>query len=202
VGRQRSVTAEDVKAAVAEIEAEGKAAGVVAVMTRVGGSHAVVKDLLDKYRGERRESLGAALEAVIEEEQEGGIPAALRPVVDGLAQAWKSMVAAERERADIAIVSAQQASDRRVFAAERRLAGVQQALEATETQLVEAIERAETAEKKAARVEGRAQKLSVDLAAAQARLERPHGPSASVSTKRKPKHTEQSPTDETSPGLV
>jgi hypothetical protein len=83
----------------------------------------VVKELLDTVWRDRREVLGTALEGVIEEDDKG-FSAALRPVVDGLAEAWKAMSPAERQRVDVAIVGVQQASDRRVFEAERRLASV------------------------------------------------------------------------------
>lgn len=170
MGRQRSVSPEDVRSAVAEIEAEGKAAGVVAVMARIGGSHAVVKDLLDAIRKERREASSTALDGVIDEDTEG-LPSALRPIFEGLAEAWKFMVVAERERADSSIVSAQQASDRRVQDAERRLVGVQQALEATEIQLVEAIASLDAMEKRAVRAEAKVQRQAVELADVKARLE-------------------------------
>ena len=81
------------------------------------------------------------------------------------------MVAAERERADSAIVSAQQASDRRVQDAERRLVGLQQALEVTETQLVEAMINLDAAEKRVTRAEAKIQRQAVELADVKARLE-------------------------------
>ena len=184
MGRQRSVTPEDVRSAVAEIEAEGKAAGVVAVMSRIGGSHAVVKDLLDAIRKERREASSTALDGVIDEDSEG-FPSALRPILEGLTEAWKSMVVAERERADSAIVSAQQASDRRVQDAERRLAGLQQALEMTEAQLVEAIANLDAAEKRAVRAETRMHKQALDLVDARARLEQSQSQPKSQPIRRK-----------------
>jgi len=184
MGRQRSVSPEDVRSAVAEIEAEGKAAGVVAVMARIGGSHAVVKDLLDAIRKERREASSTALDGVIDEDSEG-FPSALRPIFEGLAEAWKFMVVAERERADSSIVSAQQASDRRVQDAERRLVGVQQALEATEIQLVEAIASLDAMEKRAIRAEAKVQRQAVELADVKARLEQ----SQSQPSRRKTRDT-------------
>lgn len=188
MGRQRSVGVEDVRTAVSEIEAEGKAAGIVSVMSRIGGSYGVVKDLLDTVRKERRESLGTALEGIIIEEDDQGIPAPLRPIVDGLAGAWRAMVASERERADVAIVGAQQASDRRVLEAERRLASVQLALEATETQLVDAVERAESAERKAVKAEARSQKLALEVATLQGTLDAlPQAAPAPTAAKRKAK---------------
>lgn len=197
MGRQRSVSLEDVRAAVAELEAEGKAAGVVAVMGRIGGSHAVVKDLLDDIRKERREKTGAALEGVVEDDQEG-FPSALRPVVEGLSHAWKAMVAAERERADAVIVSTQQASDRRVFEAEKRLARVQQALEATENQLVQAITSLDSAEKRAVRAEGKVQRQAVELADLKARLDK----SQSHPGKRKSRSDTTTPQEASSPELI
>lgn len=184
MGRQRSVSPEDVRSAVAEIEAEGKAAGVVAVMARIGGSHAVVKDLLDAIRKERREASSTALDGVIDEDSEG-FPSALRPIFEGLAEAWKFMVVAERERADSSIVSAQQASDRRVQDAEKRLVGVQQALEATEIQLVEAIASLDAMEKRAVRAEAKVQRQAVELADVKARLEQ----SQSQPSRRKTRDT-------------
>jgi chromosome segregation ATPase len=184
MGRQRSVTPEDVRSAVAEIEAEGKAAGVVAVMSRIGGSHAVVKDLLDAIRKERREASSTALDGVIEEDS-GDFPSALRPILEGLTEAWKSMVAAERERADSAIISAQQASDRRVQDAEKRLAGLQQALEVTETQLVESMANLDAAEKRVARAEARIHKQAIELADVKARLEQSQSQPKSQPVRRK-----------------
>lgn len=185
MGRQRSVSVDDVRAAMVEIESEGKTAGVVSVMARIGGSHGVVKEMVDSVREERRKASALALDGVVIDEDNEGFPSALRPILEGLSQAWKAMVAAERERADSAIVAAQQASDRRVQDSEKRLASVQQALEVTETQLVEAIANLDAAEKRASRAEAKVQKQAVEIGAVKARLEQ----SQSQQARRKARDT-------------
>lgn len=163
------MTIDAVRAAVEGIEAAGGAAGVVAIMERCGGSYPVVKGLLDQVRAERAESRTGLIGDIVPDE--GPYPAALTELFEGMAAAWRGMVAGERDRADRTILAAQQAADRRVVDAERRSEGLERELERTEALLAEMSEDLEREQGRSRRLEGRVQRLERELAQAVGRLE-------------------------------
>lgn len=171
MGRKASVTLEDVQRAVGEIEGSGAAVGVVAVMDRIGGSYPLVKGFLDQIKAGRGTApQSTALDGVIVED-EGPYPAALQPVFDGIKQSWLGMVAAERDRADRTILSAQQAADRRVSDAERRSESLQALLDQTEDRLADVSVDLEDVQAKTHKLEIKVQRLEKQLAEARGRLE-------------------------------
>lgn len=158
MGRQRSITPEQVRQAMDRLRAEGRHPGIVAVKALIGGSYDVVKALMTEVQAE---DVAAADSAPVNGEVQApdGLPPEVAPIVHGLLASWRALADAERRRADEIATAAQRHADERVRLAEDRARAVGVALAETETQLAEASTERDRLARRLAAVEREADRL-------------------------------------------